>query len=102
MLIKRKATLLCTIVSVALFTSTVYARGPAHVSGSDVYWWWGEHSGSSKIVRTNKGISGNWTSSMSNAIAGAEGLAVTLWIIVFNYPGECATVPCSEAGSSPT
>lgn len=79
--------LMILMVSIA----TVVNAAPADVDENDVYWWWGDPAGSSKIVRTNKGISGNLEASLSNSVGSAEGLAVTLWIIIFNNPGECAT-----------
>ena len=91
-----KRSLLCTLVLVITFASTVHAA-PADVSETGVGWWWGEGTGgTAKIVRTNKGISGNFSSSLANSVGSAEGLAVTLWLIIFNNPGECASSPCSE------
>ena len=78
--------------------ATVVKAAPANVSETGVGWWWGEGTGgTAKIVRTNKGISGNFSSSLSNSEGSAEGLAVTLWLIIFNNPNECATSPCSES-----
>jgi hypothetical protein len=83
-------TLLCLMMFMVSMATVVNAA-PADVDENDVYWWWGDHAGSSKIVRTNKGISGNLSASLSNSVGSTEGLAVTLWIIIFNYPGECVT-----------
>ena len=48
--------------------------------------------GSSKLVRTGSGVSANVsTSGIPNKHA------LTLWFVVFNKPGECATAPCTEA-----
>ena len=92
-----KRSLLCTLVLVITFASAVHAA-PADVSETGVGWWWGEGTGgTAKIVRTNKGISGNFSSSLANSVGSAEGLAVTLWLIIFNNPDECATSPCSES-----
>ena len=92
-----KRSLLCTLVLVITFASAVHAA-PADVSETGVGWWWGEGTGgTAKIVRTNKGISGNFSSSLSNSEGSAEGLAVTLWLIIFNNPGACATSPCGES-----
>ena len=78
--------------------ATVVNAAPANVSETGVGWWWGEDTGgTAKIIRTNKGISGNFSSSLSNSEGSAEGLAVTLWLIIFNNPGACATSPCSES-----
>ena len=78
--------------------ATVVNAAPASVEENDVGWWWGEGPvGLAKIVRNKNGISGNWFSSLSNGEGSAEGLAVTLWIIIFNYPEECATpYECTE------
>jgi hypothetical protein len=89
MLTKNNIVVFCATL-VFCFAGGVYAA-PANVSGSDVYWWWGDHAGSAKIVRTNKGVSGNMTASLANSEGSTEGLAVTLWIVIFNYPGECLT-----------
>lgn len=85
---KISAVLLCSIMLMVSLTAVVDAA-PADVDENDVYWWWGDPAGSSKIVRTNKGISGNLSASLSNSVGGTDGLAVTLWIVIFNYPGEC-------------
>jgi hypothetical protein len=37
------------------------------------------------------------STSLTNDVASAKGLAVTLWIVVFNDPSACATSPCTEA-----
>ena len=52
--------------------------------------------GSANIVRTDDAISGNVEARLSNLEQDAEGLAVTLWFVVFNDPSECASNPCSE------
>jgi len=97
MKILTKTASLCTLVLTIFFAPAVHAA-PANVSETDVGWWWGEGTGgTAKIVRTNKGISGNFFSSLSNSEGSAEGLAVTLWLIIFNNPGACATSPCSES-----
>ena len=90
---------LATIILIATMglTAPVHAA-PADVDETGVGWWWGEPTGgTAKIVRTNKGISGNFSSPLANSVGSAEGLAVTLWLIIFNNPNECATTPCSEA-----
>jgi hypothetical protein len=79
----------------ATFVLPATAAGPP--DSSNVYWWWGDPAGSSIIVRTDSGISGNVNTSLAlEEVASAKGLAVTLWIVVFNEPGECATSPCGE------
>ena len=96
MKIKTITALLCTLVFTMFFATTMNAA-PADVDETGVGWWWGEGTGgTAKIVRTNKGISGNFSSSLSNSEGSAEGLAVTLWLIIFNDPSECATSPCGE------
>ena len=53
-----------------------------------------EETGASKLVRHAKGA-------MMSLRAGGTGFspgdAVSVWWVVFNEPGGCATVPCSEA-----
>ena len=85
---KISVVLLCSIMLMVSLTAVVDAA-PADVDENDVYWWWGDPAGSSKIVRTNKGISGNLSASLSNSVGDTSGLAVTLWIIIFNYPHYC-------------
>jgi hypothetical protein len=75
-----------------------YAQaGPADVDANDAYWWWGDPAGTSRIVRTDSGISGNISVHLGNESGSAKGLAITLWLVIFNNPGECA-VPyaCSD------
>jgi hypothetical protein len=47
--------------------------------------------GTSKLVRTDAGISASLHSSMP------AGQAVTMWFVVFNHPEFCATSPCTPA-----
>lgn len=65
--------------------------GPAHVDTSDAYWWWFEHVGTAKIVRTDNGISGNIRVNVADHVPEPRGLTITLWVVIFNNPGECAT-----------
>jgi hypothetical protein len=87
--------LLVSVLSVSgALPETAVADSPP--DSSNVYWWWGELAGSSTIVRTDSGVSGNINTSLSNDVASAKGLAVTLWIVVFNDPSACATSPCTD------
>lgn len=90
MRLKNICALFCTMILMVSVAAVVNAA-PADVDENDVYWWWGDPAGSSKIVRNNKGVSGNLSASLSNSVGSAEGLAVTLWIIIFNNPDECET-----------
>ena len=66
---------------------------PAHISYSDVYTFaTGDVVGSSQLVRKPNGIS--MTLQTSEVTSGD---ALTVWYVVFNEPGECATTPCGEA-----
>lgn len=87
----------CSMLLTAAIATVAYAA-PASVDENDVGWWWEEGPvGLAKIVRNNNGISGNWFSSLSNGEGSAEGLAVTLWIVIFNNPEECGTpYQCGE------
>lgn len=96
MSIKTILALFCTL-SFLVSTVPVSNAAPPVRQANEVFWWWGDPAGTSSIVRTNGGISGNLSASLSNDLDSAKGLAVTLWIVVFNEPGECATVPCSES-----
>ncbi len=79
-----------TICLFGMLTSTVQAT-PADRGSSDAYWWWFDHAGHARIVRTDKGISGNISVILENESGSAKGLAVTLWLVIFNNPEECAT-----------
>lgn len=85
------------LVAVFAISGIVLADdGSADTDSNDVFWWWGDLAGSSKIVRNDSGVSGNVSTSLSNDVANAHGLTATLWIVVFNNPGACATAPCGE------
>lgn len=67
-----------------------YAQAaPADVDTGDAYWWWGDPAGAARIVRTDKGISGNISVNLANESGSAKGLAITLWLVVFNNPAAC-------------
>jgi hypothetical protein len=85
------------IVVLLATVSPVSHSAPAKHQNNEVFWWWGDSAGSSRIVRTHKSISGNAAVSMSNELGSAHGLTATMWLVVFNDPEACATIPCSEA-----
>lgn len=70
-------------------TDALGTSAAADRDSSAVDWWWGDEAGTSSIVRTDSGISGNVRSSLANDEQDGGGLAVTLWIVVFNEPDEC-------------
>ena len=76
------------------------SANPADVGAADAYWWWGDPAGTSNIVRNDKGISGNISVHLANKSGSAKGLAITLWLVIFNNPdacgGEDAPLPCSD------
>lgn len=91
------------ILAIALLVAVFAVAGLAGASenasthgSSNVYWWWGDQAGSATIVRNDSGVSGTLSTSMSNNVADAHGLTATVWIVVFNDPGACATSPCTE------
>ena len=92
----KSVVILVVLLAVLTAAGGVLAHGGAHRDSSDVYWWWGDHAGTSTIVRTQHGISGTYSSSLSNPVGSAEGLAVTVWLVIFNNPSACATIPCGE------
>jgi hypothetical protein len=97
MKIKTNSIVFFTLMLSIAISAPAYAD-PASVSESDVGWWWGEGpTGTAKIVRNKRGISGNLSTSLANSEGSTEGLAVTVWLIIFNNPDECATSPCSES-----
>jgi hypothetical protein len=74
----------------------VSARGVAatiapNLTTSPVYWNWDPTTvaGSSTLVRTEAGVSFTYQTSSLPA-----GHVVTVWIVVFNNPENCATRPC--------
>lgn len=103
---KRGFLLVLLILIIALIVAgTVLASNQSQRSEASVYWSWDFESGNtdnpvgtSSLVRTSKGISGNYKT---------EGLrpgnAVTLWFIVFNYPEDCVAGPylCSPYDLGP-
>lgn len=78
--------LVAVFVVSAAYYAPALAGGPAEESTNDVYWWWDNQNavGSSKLVRTEKGIRADFTTSELTA-----GQAYTLWFVVFNNPEEC-------------
>jgi hypothetical protein len=64
---------------------------PPDKDANEAYWWWGDPAGTSRIVRTDNGISGSISVHLGNESGSVKGLAVTLWIVIFNYPEECGT-----------
>ncbi len=90
----RTVSLLCAGIGVALAVQ-VPAEGrflwSEHVTTSPVYWL-SEVVGFSKLVRTPAGVSFTY-----HTTGLVPGQAVTLWVVVFNNPEECATSPCTFA-----
>jgi hypothetical protein len=64
------------------------------ISTSNVHWTWDPATvvGTSKLVRTDSGISASFHGSGLT-----PGQAVTLWFVVFNNPEFCAASPCGPA-----
>lgn len=79
-----------SVACAAAWSPTAISAGPS-VSSQDVFWIWDPSAvtGTSSLVRTDKGLSAELRTSDLPA-----GSAMTLWIIVFNNPEECATSPC--------
>ncbi|MDX2413155.1 MAG: hypothetical protein QNK16_12090 [Woeseiaceae bacterium] len=84
-------------VVVSTLSGLTAQAGPADVDANDAFWWWGDPAGTSRIVRNDKGISGNISVHLGNDSGSAKGLAITLWLVIFNNPEECATAPCTDA-----
>jgi hypothetical protein len=93
---KKKIVFILLTVTLMIISVTAVAGAASDRDSNEVFWWWGDSAGSSRIVRTDSGISGNVSTSLVNDEARAKGLAVTLWIVVFNDPGACATSPCTD------
>jgi hypothetical protein len=69
-------------------------RGAANPTTSDVHWTWDAVTvvGRSSLVRTETGISASFHGEQLPA-----GQAVTMWLVIFNYPQFCASSPCGPA-----
>ena len=88
---RRKLFAACSAALLTLSAGPYVHAGPAHVHTSDAYWWWFEHVGAAKIVRTDEGISGNIRVNVADYVPESRGLTITLWVVIFNSPGDCAT-----------
>jgi hypothetical protein len=85
---------LSAVAALALQAPVEGRQSPSeHITTSPVYWM-GDIVGSSTLVRTRNGISFTYHTSGLDAAAGQ---VITLWIVVFNHPEECATSPCTDA-----
>ncbi len=91
---KKNMLLLLTVLFMTLAITAVASAGQPETS--TVYWWWEEEAGSAQIVRTPNGIHGNFSSSLANDSGSAHGLAVTLWLVIFNNPAACGEL-CNDA-----
>jgi len=96
---------LVVLVIGLVVAGTVLAGSPSKRSEAPVFWSWDFESGNtdnpvgtSDLVRTDDGISGNY---MTDVLR--PGNTATLWFIVFNYPEECAAGPymCSPYDLGP-
>lgn len=84
------------LFGLVLLVLTLFGTGQSpveassHVSTKPVFWTWGVPvpGGSSNLIRSDNGISGQLTTSELPA-----GQAMTLWFIVFNNPLECVGGP---------
>lgn len=82
--------------------ATAKARGSSSgasvITTSPVHWLWdpGSVVGSSKLVRTDAGLSYTYQTSPLPA-----GHVVTVWVVVFNNPEHCATRPCTMQADVP-
>ena len=85
----RKLNAITCISALVLWMSGGAHADPADVQANDAFWWWGDPAGSSQIVRTDNGISGNISVHLGNESGSAAGVTVTLWLVIFNEPGAC-------------
>ena len=79
-----------------LWMSSSVQATPADVDANDAFWWWGDPAGTSRIVRKEKGVRGNIRVHLANETGSTNGLAITLWLVIFNNPDQCATAPCTD------
>lgn len=79
--------------------ATALARRAQTTAGEPVFWLADGTlvpGASSKITRNGSGVTATLhTSGLT------PGNAYTMWVVVFNVPGECATSPCGEADIVP-
>jgi hypothetical protein len=93
----RSLTLIAALAMIAfggardLSARSVAATIAPNVTINPVYWNWDPITiaGSSTLVRTETGVSFTYQTSSLPA-----GQVVTVWIVVFNNPENCATRPC--------
>lgn len=90
----RPLTFAILLTLLMMTTAAAATAAPPVRATVPVQWAWGELAGTVTTLRTESGISGHLTTSLSNPAADHRGLTVTLWSVVFNEPGECATSPC--------
>jgi len=69
------------------------SAAPPDKDANEAYWWWGDSAGTSRIVRTDNGVGGNIKVHLGNDSGSAKGLAITLWIVIFNNPDICVYGP---------
>lgn len=86
----RKMFVGCCAALLTLSVGSNVQAEPAYVESNDAYWWWFEHVGTGKIVRTDSGISGNIRINVADYVAEPKGLTITLWVVIFNNPEYCA------------
>ena len=56
---KKKIVFILLTVALMIISVTAVASAASDKDSNEVFWWWGDPAGSSKIVRTDSGISGN-------------------------------------------
>ena len=87
---RKSFVLLAVVLVVGLFAvGTVLASKPTE---KPVFWTWdlgGTPIGTSSLVRTDSGLSANL-----HADGLTPGNAVTMWFVIFNYPGLCSDGKC--------
>ena len=93
---KKSVFILLTVFLIAIALTAVAGADSHEPTPSDVNWWWGDPAGSSTILRKDSGITATIHTSLSNSQGSYNGYAMTLWLVVFNEPGNCATSPCGE------
>jgi hypothetical protein len=77
---------------------TMTLAQPAQISTANVYWSWDSNTpiGTATLIRSASGITAVFDSQGLPA-----GQAVTLWMIIFNNPEHCDSVPCANVAVAP-
>lgn len=87
------AGLLATFLVAPAAQADTPTNAGSQITVSPVFWTWGDATdGTTRLVRRDSGLSATY-----QAVDLPPGQVVTLWFIVFNNPGACASSPCGPS-----